>query len=253
MDILLIFKAISFLLVVGLIVFGWGKIKDIRTKQIFITMMFLFLLSAVLFFPHGYLKLIFGNEALDWLKHILFYVGQLFFYFFIARIIRLNAISFSKKIKTNIVEEVNTMLFSGAAFIVFSIVVGFGGVNIVSDTDNISLSHWLKFLYDNGIVHILVLPFLFLIISAIKIKYLYIESKVFKSALNLFILAAAFFTMIHISEFLIENQKLLPINDPKGEFIEMVEFIWFYAGLFIFSLALRKFNQLNINNDVKRI
>lgn len=244
MDIFLIFKIISFLFVLWLVIFSWNKIADKKAKRFFAIMMFFSLFSTVFYFPDGNLKTILGEETIGWIKHILFYASQLYFYFFILRLIKIYAIKFSKKIKTNIVEEVNSMLSRGSAFAVFTLAIGLDGVNIASKND-VGFSNYFNFLYDNGIDHVIALPFLFLIICAIRVKYLYIESKIFKYVLNLFMLAAMAFTLVHVSEFVIEGQKLLPVY-YQGEFMAMIEFIWFYLGLFLFSLAIRKYNQLRI-------
>lgn len=237
MDILFVLKLVAFLLTFGLAVFGWLKLKDKILRVFLILMLILVFLSVVFFFPlgmHEYLE--------EWYKHIPFYLSQIFFYLFLRRIVKLNFSFNSKKVNKNIVERFDEAIKQNILPC-----LSLSSVSRSSVWQQPLSSVWFKFLTQEGLQHILTLPVLFLIIAIVRIEYFYIESHTLKKILNFFMFAAGMFVMIHISEFLVESQKLLPIIDPEGEFIEMIEFFWFYLGLLFFSFGIRKLVKLQSN------
>lgn len=237
MDILFIFKLVAFFLTFGLAVFGWLKLKDKALRAFLISMLFFAFLSVIFFFPLG------AYEYLaEWYKHLSFYISQIFFYLFLRRVIKLNFTFNSKKVNKNIVER-----FDEATGRQILSCLTVGAIPQVGALRQLSFLDWFTFLIHQGLLHILALPILFLIIAAIRVKYLYIESGSLKKILNFFMFAAIALIMIHISEFLIESQKLLPIVNTEGKFIEMIEFFWFYLGLLFFSFGVRKLVKLQSN------
>lgn len=205
--ILTILKIISFIFTLTLVIWGTPKLTKSKVKGIFVVMLGSFFLSTVLFFPEGRIN--------DWLKHIPFYFGQFFLYLFLANIIEAYS-PISKKPQSS--PQPQLALIPG----------GF--------------SNWFNFLTDQGLQHLITLPFLFLIVTVIRIQYLYIESAAFKSALNLFMLAGTALVMIHMGEFVVENHGWLPFLE---EAIEVIEFLWYYLGLILIGFAVSKLTKVH--------
>ncbi len=211
-NIFFILKSLNVIFIAGLIFIGLRKLQR-RPQKITFTVMLLFFLSSTLFFNHE-------GALNEWLKHSLFYSGQLFFSFFLYYIIRLY---FRKKEQEESSQErPNTTHMPPPAM---TAIVGTGTIN------------WFAFLTEQGLQHILVVPIYFLIVSIVRIQYLSIESRYFKKNLNLFLWAGSSLAMIHIAEFFIENQKFIPFLNDK---IELIEFLLFYLGLLFFYLGMRK-------------
>lgn len=204
MDILTILKIINFTLVFPLMIYGWVRLKHRRSQIMFSLMLIFFLLSTVLFGTDD-------DLLFDWLKHLLFFVGQLCFLLFLADVIK-------RYFQNN-----------------QDVPVQSGGVTL---SINIGVLGWLMFLTDQGIHHLLTVTFFLLITSYLRAQYVFIKSVSFKNTLNTFMLAAGALTMIHFGEFLVESQKLLPLLD--GGPIEIIEFIGFYLGLLFFFFGVRR-------------
>lgn len=199
MDILDILKIISVVYTLVVIWYGWSRISDHKTKVLFGAMLVCFLLSAVLFFPEGAMS--------EWAKHSLFYLGQVLFYFFLNRLI-------AKRITTPArpTSALPTLAAAGAPV------------------------EWFTFITDLGLQHIITLPFLFLIITFIRIQYSFVSSSAIKPMLNIFMLAGFFLTMIHVGEFVVESLGLFPMLE--GNPIEITEFFWFYMAMGTYWYAI---------------
>ena len=173
-------------------------------RIIFILMLIFFFLSTMLFFPEGRIN--------DWLKHIPFYIGQFLFYLWLESI-------FGKVSQS----QSQTKEVAAAAALPAT-----GG-----------LVDWFNFLTDQGLQHIITLPFSILIIAIIRVRFTYISTHL-KSTLNILILAAISLTMIHVGEFVVESQAWLPFLE---EWIEIIEFLWYYLGLGLFAFGVKKLAQ----------
>lgn len=209
-NLIAIFKSVNALLVAGLIAVGLRKLRS-RAQKITFTAMLLFFLSSTLFFSEEGL-------ANDWTKHSLFYIGQLFFYFFLSNLIK-------SYFKNEEIKEDSARRGAGHAVAPAVIAVP------------LSFTDWFSFLTQQGLQHILTVPIFLLIVTIVRIQYLSIESKHFKQALNLFLWAALALLLIHIGEFMIESQELIPSLAEKSEFIE---FLWFYLGMLLFYMGMKK-------------
>lgn len=229
MDILLILKIVAFLLTFSLIIFGWLKLQDKKLKLFFTAILVFFFLSIIFFFP-------LSHESLEWYKHLLFYIGQIFFYLFSRRVIAMNFSFQEKNASKPISEKLDEFLPSSSKIFCVTASAASNG----SAASTTALSQWFGFLIDQGLLHVLTMPLFLLTTVFIRVRYIYFESEILKHILNFFMLAAGTFVMIHVSEFIVESQKLIPVIDPFGEFIEMVEFFWFYLGLLFFSIGIRK-------------
>jgi hypothetical protein len=202
-DELFIYKVISFVLTFVVALWGIKKLGPGKGRIIFSFMLGSFFLSAMLFFPEGRIN--------DWLKHIPFYFGQLLFYFWLENI-------FGKTSRTQ------------AGGLAQAVVVPTTGGFI----------EWFNYLTDQGLQHILTLPFLILIVAVIKVRFGYIQSNL-KTTLNILLLAATALTMIHVGEFVVESQNWLPF---LVEWIEQIEFLWYYLALGLFALGVKRLSQI---------
>ncbi len=207
MDSLLIFKIISFLATLAVAVWSTPKLAKTKVKVVFVAMLISFFLSTILFFPEGRIN--------DWLKHIPFYFGQFLLYLFLVNIIEAYS-PIEKKPQSSPQPRLAVLP------------VGF--VN------------WFNFLTDQGLQHVITLPLFFLIVTVVRIQYLYIESPAFKTVLNLFMAAGGALVMIHIGEFVVESQGWLPFLE---ELIEIIEFLWYYLALILIGLGVSKLTKVH--------
>lgn len=210
---IVIFKIVNAILIAGLIVIGLRKLQS-RPQKITFTIMLLFFLFSTLFFNEK-------GGLNDWLKHVLFFIGQFFFYLFLSYIIRLYFKKEEQK-ESSQHERADMPHIPPPAM-----TAGFG----------ISTTNWFAFLTEQGLQHILVVPIFFLIVIVVRVQYLSIESAHFKKVLDLFLYAATSLLMIHVGEFLVENQKLISSLTDK---IELIEFLLFYLGMLFFYLGMKK-------------
>lgn len=208
-----ILKTINFLFTLAICLWSWKKLGNKRVRLLFCFMLAFFFLSTVLF----------GADSLSdtWLKHILFYIGQFFFYLFVVALIA----GYDKS--SNDAFDVSTAKnpFTGDGRGALAV------AGMTSMTDS-GVGDWIDFITDQGIQHMLTLPLLLLIITTVEIRYVFVTSKAFRSVLNTFMFAAAALMTIHLMEFIVESQKLIPFLD--GDLNEVLEFIWYYFGLFFF-------------------
>lgn len=223
MDIIILLKFISGILTFLLLFFSWRLTIDKKAKVLFSLMLLFFLLSVILFFPEGYIS--------DWLKHIPFFIGQLLFCIFLWHCINHFMID----------KDQSPAQGSVAQYVAG---LGAGSYKIVEDTS----SDWFGFITQQGVQHIIALPFLFLIISLIRVQYNFISSHQNKSILNMFLAAGVCLTIIHIGEFVVESQNWIPALE--GETIEIIEFMWYYSALFLFFFALKRLNTSLGNRNV---
>ncbi len=222
----IVLKTISFFLTLGTCLWCWRRIENKRIKVLFCTMLVFFFLSTVLFASE--------NIVDTWLKHILFYAGQFFFYLFIVALIanydkstgETHEASFPKNPFTN--KGRKTLVAMG-----------------VTNMTNSGIKDWVDFITDQGIQHMLALPLLLLIIATIEMRYIFIATNAFRSVMNTFMLAASALMSIHLMEFIVESQKFVPFLD--GDINEIVEFAWYYLGLFFFIRGIHKLKNISIS------
>lgn len=200
-DELFIYKVISFVLTFAVTVWGIKNLGAGKSRIIFSLMLIFFFLSTILFFPEGRIN--------DWNKHIPFYIGQLLFYFWVASI-------FGKSSQGQ--SETKTMVAAALP--------ATGG-----------FLEWFNFLTDQGLQHVITLPFLILIIAIIRVRFAYIQTAYLRSTLNILIAAALCLTMIHVGEFVVESQNWLPF---LVEWIEIIEFLWYYLALGLFAIGVKR-------------
>ncbi len=203
-DELFIYKVISFVLTLAVALWGIKKLGSGKGRIIFSLMLGSFFLSTILFFPEGRIN--------DWLKHIPFYFGQLLFYLWLENI-------FGKTSRTQ------------AGGLAQAVAVPTTGGFI----------EWFNYLTDQGLQHIITLPFLILIVAAVRVRFGYIASSHLKTTLNIILLAAASLTMIHVGEFVVESQAWLPFLESS---IEVIEFLWYYLALGLFAISVKRLSQI---------
>lgn len=208
MDILSLLEYTGILGTIALIYYAWKKLSS-RSIRIYFTIMILFFI-----FP---MVLPFGETRTDtWMKHLLFYSGQFSLYMYLTHLIE------SYKPKTENEAAPQTPPIAAAA-----------GIMSLHGTET-----WYNYLTDQGLEHFLTLPLLFLIMTVIRIQYHYIADRAFRGALNLCIVACCALVMIHVGEFVVESQHLMPFME--GEPIEITEFMWYFIALILFFISVKK-------------
>lgn len=225
-NLFVILKSLNTILVAWLIVVGMRKLQS-RPQKITFTAMLLFFLSSTLLFNENEI-----GALHDWLKHVLFFIGQFFFFLFLYYITRFY---FRKKEQEEFSQQERTGAPQTPPPSAPSAMAAGFGINAID---------WFAFVTEQGLQHILVLPIFFLIVIIIRVQYLSIESRHFRQSLNLFLWAGLSFMMIHTMEFIIENQNLIPLLTDK---IELIEFLLFYLGMFFLSLGMKKLSNPTIH------
>lgn len=213
MDILILCKLLSLLFSCTLIMYSLKTILDKKARTFFILMILSFFSSTILFFPEGRIN--------DWIKHVPFFIGQLFLYYFLSSLLTKYTHA-----ETAPSTPRPTVPASGAPF----------SVGALAATDD-----WFNFLTDQGLQHFLAVPLFFVIVTNIRLHYPQIRSALFRSILNLSLLAGASLTMIHLGEFIVESQHLLSFLE--GDPIEIIEFLWYYAACVLFFIMLKKMSS----------
>jgi len=186
------------------------KIKVQKIVTIFIAMIVSFFLSTVLYFPEGVLN--------DWYKHVPFFTGQILFYFFLQEVIRF----YSESNPTSRGEVYVAAGVSGAA-------------------STVGIADWFSFITEEGLQHIITLPLLLMVVIFSRLHFGSIKSKSVKHILNICIFAGFFLTVIHVGEFVVEAQGLLPMLESS---IEIIEFLWYYLALIMFGVSIHKLSKL---------
>ena len=220
----IVLKTVGFLLTLGICIWGWKTLGNKRMRMLFCAMLASFLLSAVLFSN--------DNVLGTWLKHALFYIGQFFFYLFMVALITDHNKSSGDAFETSAPKNPFTNGGRGALT----------AAGMTSMTDS-GTGYWIDFITDQGMQHMLTLPLLLFVIMAIEIRYIFVTSKAFRSVVNAFMLAAAALMTVHLMEFIVESQGLMPFLE--GDPIEILEFGWYYLGLFFFARGIFKLKNIS--------
>ncbi len=222
-DGILFFKLVGVLLLTGLVVTGLRKLHS-RAQKIAFTLMALFFLASTFFF---------GEEGAfnEWAKHILFFAGQLFFYLFVYYLIRFHVAEQENK------RDFDRPTAPPGAFVAGAVLPIQSG-----------LGEWFSFLTEQGLQHILTVPILLLTVAVVRVQYLVLESKAFKSALNIFLWASASFVAIHVGEFMVESQNIIP---SLTDTIEYIELLFFYIGILLLFLGIKKLRKDFYDNKAR--
>jgi hypothetical protein len=174
--------------------------------KVFLSVSLVFFLSSMLFFG--------GEGALwEWVKHVFFYAGQIFFYFFIRDTIRAH-------LKTKNTDLPH--LRAGFALPVF-------------------FQDWKKlavYVTEQGIQHFLAVPIYFAVSSIIYAQKSLIASSNVRKTLRFFEFAMLSFVMIHVGEFFVETHGLFPVLE--GDPIEGVEFFWYFLSMFLIIFGVKR-------------
>ncbi|MEO8104759.1 MAG: hypothetical protein ABI602_00280 [Candidatus Saccharibacteria bacterium] len=97
------------------------------------------------------------------------------------------------------------------------------------------------YMTEQGLPHILTLPLFILFVALLRLRFGLYESR-YSVPLNWFIAAAGAWIMIHISEFLLESQKISPGLAVHNEYFELA---WYSLGVILFWVGLVSFRKIN--------
>ena len=111
------------------------------------------------------------------------------------------------------------------------------GIPVLTTLSGAALVDWLRLMTDEGLQHILVMPLFASLWVASLLRSVKSESEGIASSLNWFIGAGAFIALIHVMEFFVESQGLIPAL--TGERIENLELILFALALMCFGIGIR--------------
>jgi len=185
----------------GIAVFFCYKISFFRVRVFFCLSVAGFCLSALFFTEEGAL--------LSWIKHFLFYGGQVSFIFFIAQIMK--------------IYEEPDLPDAPAAQNQLPVIASIGS--------------FLHFLAEQGIQHIFTAFLTIAILVFMNARSMIVDFKGQKFPMGIFALGILILTSMHIMEFFIESQKIFVLNDIV---IEIWEFASVYIGVLILALGANK-------------
>lgn len=211
---------LTYIVSIGVLVYGIYAIEDNRARWLHVLMMCCFMAPRISDFPIP----LWGT----WIKHGIFYVGQLFFFLFIRRVIA---------VYNPTPQEIDAPS-SQQPFSTLAVVAGAQAATSTSTTS----VNWMQYLTQQGMQHILGLPIFFMIASLIRVQYAFIASALLKSVLNKMLLAAFCLTMLHVTEFTIESQHWFPLAPEVGQ--ERIEHLWHFAAQFVFALTYHHWPKL---------
>ncbi|OGD31832.1 hypothetical protein A3C91_00200 [Candidatus Azambacteria bacterium RIFCSPHIGHO2_02_FULL_52_12] len=204
MDIFLPFKIVSFLASAGTVFFALRMLSGAKLKALLTISIAFFFLSTILFSD--------ADTIGEWDKHLLFYAGQLFLFFFMTALV---------KGKTNV----------GGGLAGFVLPFSF------SDTTR----DFFGYITEQGVQHLITIPFAVIAVTTISSRLIVAEAPDTKPAIRFFFLALFSFAMIHTAEFFIESQGFFPFLDGTG--VEMMEFLFYYLALLSLSAGLKEMSR----------
>lgn len=223
MDLGNILKILRVIVSLILIFWLWSKIPNTKVKSKLVGVISIFTASLVIFSGEGLIY--------EWSWHVCFYSAQVIFYFFIVELINSFHVREESENQHPNIEPANM------------IILGMSMAKGMETAKNpVGLRDWFAFLTDQGLQHIITIPLFFLIITLIKIQRAYIQTPQYRSILNIFLVGEAMLVMIHVGEFLIESQKLIP--QLNGYPNEILEFVWFIMAILSFALGVKKLSSL---------
>jgi len=198
---ILIAKIASVALGAGIAVFFCYKISFFRVRVFFCLSVAGFCLSALFFTEEGAL--------LSWIKHFLFYGGQVSFIFFIAQIMK--------------IYEEPDLPDTPAAQNQLPVIASIGS--------------FLHFLAEQGIQHIFTAFLTIAILVFMNARSMIVDFKGQKFPMGIFAIGILTLTSVHISEFFIESQKIFPLSEIM---IEIWEFVAVCGGVLVLALGASK-------------
>ena len=198
---ILIAKIASVALGAGIAVFSCYKIPFFRVRVFFCLSIAGFCLSALFFAEEGAL--------LSWVKHFLFYGGQVSFIFFIAQIMK--------------IYEEPDLPDAPAAQNQLPVIASIGS--------------FLHFLAEQGIQHIFTAFLTIAILVFMNARSMIVDFKGQKFPMGIFAIGILTLTSVHISEFFIESQKIFTISDSL---MEAWEFAATYIGVLILLWGINR-------------
>ncbi|TAN58284.1 hypothetical protein EPN15_01580 [Patescibacteria group bacterium] len=203
MEEILIFiaKIASVALGAGIVIISCRKIPFFRVRIFFCLSIAGFCLSSLFFAEEGAL--------LSWVKHFLFYGGQISFLFFIAQAMKI----YEDPDLPAAPKPQNQM----------PVIAQIGA--------------FLNFLAEQGIQHIFTLFLTIAILVFMNARAMIVDFKGKKFPMGIFASAILILTSMHVMEFFIESQKIFALSEI---IIETWEFVSVYAGVLVLALGANK-------------
>ena len=185
-----------------------------------------------------------------WVRHIAFYIAQLFLFLFIVRIFDR---TLEKEISTTHT-KMPIAIMSGGLGVFFVIIMLFTYELLKLSNLPFTLHNINYFLTEHGIQHIVVLVFFFFSLATIRTYSLYPSYAPIRNFLVPLVLASGCFVSLHVFEYFNETLHLFPlVTNALGEDIE---FIFQYVGLGVLGVAvfllfkLTDMRELHTGHDV---
>lgn len=206
----------------GVVLFSWRCLPAGRLRWLFIAFFLLF--SAYKIYDPAS-----EWRGLLWLRHLPVYLGELLFYYFIS--------IFSKRyIETDGQTRKPADVVLRQNFVVLAPI-------IIAATE----VSWFQIVTDQGLPHILTLPVIVLVVSLARLR-LAVYTSSYTRIVALFTVSVGAWIMIHVSEFIVESQKLLPGLD---NYMAHIEFFWYIVGAGLFVYTLQTFKSMTHETPIK--
>ena len=198
---ILIAKIASVILGAVIVLLSCRRLPIFRVRVFFCLSIAGFCLSALFFTEEGAL--------LSWIKHFLFYGGQISFLFFIAQAMK-------------IYEEPDLPAAPKPQ----------NQMPVIAQ-----IGSFLHFLAEQGIQHIFTLFLTIAILVFMNARSMIVDFKGQKFPMGIFAIGILTLTSVHISEFFIESQKIFPLSEIM---IEIWEFVAVCGGVLVLALGASK-------------
>jgi len=234
-DVLTIISVVASIVVT---VYCWRKVTDRRLRALYLGALILLpsYTNWKLFVADG-AEMTMAHVYEQWFKHVFFYSGQLCFFLFIVRYFE-GGLPREFRGKNKVFAALMTV---GYLFLLCNPHSAHAAREMRLSDMQMTFPSIMLYLTDQGMQHVLALLFFFLAIAFVRAHALYSDAGPRTKVIKLFFLANFFFILLHIWEYAVETQHLLPYlsDDIK----ESIEFIWQYAGLATFTVATMRLKR----------
>lgn len=198
---ILIARIVSVALGAAVIGFSCRRLPIFRVRVFFCLSIAGFCLSALFFAEE--------SATLSWIKHFLFYGGQIFFLFFIASALKIYE---EPDLPETSTAQKNLPLLA-------------------------SIGSFSRFLYEQGIQHIFTVFLAIAILVFMSARSMIIDFKDHKFPVKIFSLAILILASLHAVEFFTESQKIFIISDSL---MNAWEFAATYIGVLLLLLGINQ-------------
>lgn len=210
----------------------------------------LFLFAFALLPSYSHLTLFFETEDMlspagvfdMWFRHVFFYLGQLFFFLFIFRLLGDGTDARPPRGHTGSKRAAGTVL----GLLLLLLLPSRAEAHHMVDIFALPLTPYnvMLFLTDQGVPHLLVILFFFLKIAIVRTQQLYKGNEAAKQLVYFAFFADVWFIFLHIWEYLTESLHLF--SSYVSTYGEPTEYLFQYTGIILLALVARRMKNMGL-------